>query len=96
MTDMIYGMVLGLSILLGLSGFVMGLSAIINVKALQKSTHAVQYVPIGEQEENDESVENWQTTEESLAKQQKMFKDDLEEQMPEFALDDEDRKKFSF
>jgi len=68
------------------------------VQALEKSTHTFQYVPIDEEvaKANDKTVEKWATSSESIAQQEKLFKDDLEELMPEFASDDESKKPYTF
>ena len=38
----------------------------------------------------------WATDSESLSKQNELFKEDVEDMMPEFGLEDEDRKVHSF
>ena len=78
-----------IALFFGILGFVLGLSALIKVNALKESTHTVQWMPLKEDE-------TWATSDESLDTQNKLFKKELEEKMPEFALDDEDKKIFSF
>ena len=90
--EIVYG-IAAFSLIFGLSGFLMGLIAIIEVKAMQKSTHSVQYMPLNMEDVRDE---NWGTSEESLEKQRNLFKEDLEDNMPEFALDEDDRQRYSF
>lgn len=68
------------------------------VQALEKSTHTFQYVPIDEEvaKANDKTVEQWATSPESIAQQEKLFKEDRDELMPEFAPDEEDKKLYTF
>jgi len=84
--------------LLGIGGFIMGLTALIQVKALQASTHSVQYMPIDPQidKENEELMAGWGTSDEAISEQDKLFKEALEEEMPEFVPNEEDKKKYSF
>lgn len=92
-------------IILAICGFVFGiiglcvaLIAVVKVIAMEKSTHSIQYMPVDPQidKENQAFIDQWATSDESLEKQNKLFRKDLEEEMPEFALDEEDRKRFSF
>ena len=55
---------------------------------MEKSTHQVTYMPIDEQidKENQDFMKQWATDDDSLQTQQKVFKEDLEDLMPEFAL----------
>jgi hypothetical protein len=89
--------ILGLTF--GLIGTIFACVAFINVKALEKSTHQVTYMPIDEaiDKENQKYMEEtWATQEESIAKQKKLYKEDLQDVMPEFLTDDEDIKIHSF
>ena len=74
----------------GILGFILGLVAVIRVEALKASTHTVQWMPLKEE------GGDWASDPESLEKQNALFRKDLEEKMPEFALDEEDKKVFSF
>ena len=67
-------------------------------QALEKSTHTFQYVPIDEEvaKANDKNVEQWATSPESIAQQEKLFTEDREDLMPEFAPSDEDKKIYTF
>jgi len=82
----------------GILSVVLSALAWTKVQALEKSTHTFQYVPIDEEvaKANDKTVEKWATSSESIAQQEKLFKDDLEELMPEFASDDESKKPYTF
>jgi len=71
--------------------------AIIMIVAREKATHTVQMVPVDEEIEraNEEFLKQWATSDEAISKQNKMHREEVEEQMPEFALDDEDKEIFS-
>ena len=77
------------------------ITALIEVKAMQKSTHAVEYVPIDPEidKENDAYLSQdknaWASSDKAIKKQNEMFKDDLEEKLPEFVLSDEDKEIYS-
>lgn len=71
-----------------------GIRAYIEVSALKQSTHTITYAPVDK--EIDEANKLWATQQEQLKTQMKVYQEDIEEEMPEFALDDEDRKVFSF
>lgn len=64
------------------------------VLAMEKSTHTVQYMPIDPQ--IDKENQEWATKQENLDKDRKMFRDEIKNEMPEFAADDEDSKIYSF
>jgi hypothetical protein len=88
-----------LSGIFGFLGFFLGLKALIDVKALQKSTHSVQYMPIDPKidEENQSYLEeNWATSDDALNEQHKMYQEDIEENMPSFLPEDKDKKRYSF
>jgi biopolymer transport protein ExbB/TolQ len=70
------------------------IEAKIETEAMRKSTHTVQYAPIDP--EIDKANQQWATREEVLQKQNKMFQEDLEEEMPELAPDEDDKEIFSF
>ena len=64
-------------------------------ESLRLSTHTVQYEPVDK--EIDQANQNWSTKQENnLASEQKAFSEDIENEMPEFASDDEDKEVFSF
>jgi antitoxin component of RelBE/YafQ-DinJ toxin-antitoxin module len=82
----------------GFIGFGLGLSALIQVKALKESTHSVQYMPIDPSidDENQKTLNSWATSDGAINEQHQMFKEDLEDDLPEFAPKDEDKKKHSY
>ena len=95
-----------LSLTFSLIGIILATYAAINVIALSKATHTVQYVPIDNEidKENElflqsQKVEDaplWATTEESIKAQERMYNEELEEEMPDLARSDDDKKVFSF
>jgi hypothetical protein len=87
-----------ISLIFGLFGTIIGLIAMIKVMAIEKSTHTVTYQPIDEEIEkaNADYLNNWATQESVIAKDREEFQEELEEQMPDFFPDDEDRKIRSF
>lgn len=92
-----------LSLTMSVIAITVGLKALISVKALQLSTHNVQYVPIDPETDREnkkfikeQQSEEWATTDEAISKQNKLHKEDMEDYMPEFATDEDDRKIHSF
>jgi len=87
-----------LGLLFGVIGTIIGVSAMIRTIAAEKSTHNVTYMPIDEEidKSNKEFVDNWATDQTTLVKQQELFKEDLEEEMPDFFPTEEDNKVTSF
>ena len=87
-----------LGLLFGVIGTIIGSSALIRTIAAEKSTHNVTYMPIDEEidKANNEFVNKWATDQTTLVKQQELFKEDLEEQMPDFFPDEEESKITSF
>jgi len=87
-----------LSIILSVICLITSVFALIKVTAMEKSTHQVTYMPIDEQidKENQDFMKQWATDDDSLQTQQKVFKEDLEDLMPEFAPEDDDKKIHSF
>ena len=102
---LIFGILALTSLVIAVLGTVIALYSLIEIKSLQRSTHSIQYMPVDKaiDEENQEFLnslqtkkEKWATSEEILKKQHKMFEEDLENVMPEFATTDEDREILSF
>ena len=85
------------ALIFGVLGFLFSSIALIKIIAMEKSTHTVQMVPIDEEVDkaNQEFMKQWATSEEAIAKQNKLYKEDVEEAMPEFALEDKDKEIFS-
>ena len=74
-------------------GFILATICLIKVIAMEKATHSVQYVPLDD--EFEEANKKWASSDEAIRKQNKMYAEEVEEKMPEFALDDEDKEIFS-
>jgi len=67
-------------------------TALIMIIARDKATHTVQMVPVDEEIEraNEEFLKQWSTSSEAINKQNKLNREETEDLMPEFALDDDD------
>jgi hypothetical protein len=88
-----------LGLIFGLLGTILGLLALVKSIAAEKSTHSVQYMPIDEEidkENNDYLNQSWATKESAIAKDQDEFRQNLEDDMPDFYPDDDDRKVHSY
>jgi hypothetical protein len=83
-----------LSLIMSIFGLLLGGYALIKTIAVEKSTHSVHFQPIDETLK--EQMKDWGTSEESLNKQAKLYKEEVEEQLPEFADTEEDIKIHSF
>jgi len=73
------------------------------VIGMEKSTHSVQYMPIDPMtdRENDEFIKKqqgkeWATSEDSVNKINKQHKEDVDDYMSEFSVEEEDMKVHSF
>ena len=82
---------------LSLVGLLVAIYALVLAISQSKATHSVHMVPVDEEIEraNEEFVKQWSTSEDAITKQNKLYKEDIEENMPEFALDDEDKEVYS-
>jgi len=88
-----------ISLFFGVLGTIMGLVALIKTIAAEKSTHSVSYMPIDEEidKANDDYLNQpWATKESAIAKDQEEFRQSLEDDMPDFYPDDDDRKVHSY
>lgn len=87
-----------IGLIFGIIGFILGLYAVITVKALERSTHTITYKPIDEEidKHNQELTSSWATSEEALNKDTKLYREDVEKEMPEFAHTEEEDKIYSF
>jgi hypothetical protein len=91
-----------MGLIFGLLGTIIGLVALVKVIAAEKSTHSVQYMPMDDEidKANNEYMKkndgSWSTKESAIAKDQEEFRENLEDDMPEFYPDDDDRKVHSF
>lgn len=83
----------GCCILTGFSLYY-SLKAYSTIMALEKSTHTITYAPVDK--EIEEANKEWVTKQESLDKQNTLFKEDIEDNMPEFASNEDDNKIYSF
>lgn len=96
-----------LSLIFSVLALIIGSYAAIVCVGSLKATHTVTYMPIDEEidkankafMENQDLTSNeelWATSDEELAKQDKLYREDLEDIMPEFVPSDKDKKKYSF
>lgn len=71
--------------------------AVIMLIAREKATHTVQMVPVDEEIDraNEEYLKKWSSSEEAINKYNKAHKEELEEEFPELAIDEEELEKFS-
>lgn len=81
----------------GLLGTIIGLVALVKVLAAEKSTHTITYQPIDDEIEraNEEVLKNWATKESAIAKDQELFREDLEIEMPDFFPDEDEKEIIS-
>jgi hypothetical protein len=107
LADGMITLILVLSILgaiLGLLAFLMGIFALVELRSFNKSTHQIQYVPIDNEidKANEEFLQKmgkdpfedeWATSDKSIAKQNKLYKEELEDKMPEM-VDEPDYYSF--
>ena len=82
---------------------ILGSIAYCKVMAMSLSTHSVQYMPMDPtvDSDNEEFIEKqrgtgWATGTESMDEQNKMFKEDVEDLMPEFGVEEDEKKIYSF
>ena len=78
-------------------GTILGLVALIKVIGAEKSTHTMTYMPVDEEIEraNEEVLKNWATKESAIAKDQELFREDLENEMPDFFPDEDEKEIIS-
>jgi F0F1-type ATP synthase membrane subunit b/b' len=81
----------------GLLGTIIGLIACVKVLAMEKSTHTITYQPIDDEIEkaNEEVMKKWATKESAIAKDQELFREDLETEMPDFFPDEDEKEIIS-
>jgi len=98
LTNPLFYAILASSLLsiINIFGLFLSIYSIIEVKALKRSTHSVQYVPIDTEidKANEDFIEKWATSEEVIEDQEKRYKEELEEEMP--TLYSKDNKRYSF
>jgi hypothetical protein len=85
------------SLIIGTLALLLSLVSVIMIIAKEKSTHTVQMVPVDEEIDraNQEFLNKWASSEEAIKKEQKLYNEELEAEMPEFALTDDDKEVFS-
>ena len=64
--------------------------ALFKILAFEKNTHTIQYTTPDQLNASSESDNSWATSDEVINKQQKLYREDLEEQMPDFVVDKEE------
>jgi len=71
--------------------------SLVMIIAREKATHTVQMVPVDEEIEraNEEYMKQWASSEKAINEQNKLYREDIENEMPEFSLTDEDLEKIS-
>jgi hypothetical protein len=84
-------------------GLVIGSIALLKCLSIERSTHTIQYMPVSDaiDKENEAYLQSlrendWATTPETLKKQNELFKEDLEREMPEFIPTEDDSEIISF
>ena len=90
-----------ISLTAALISFIFSLVTYCKMVGLQNSTHSVQYVPmdpVTDRENEDylkenQQEEDWATTEESYLAEDKKYRKDRNEIMPDFAVDEEEDLK---
>ena len=81
---------------------IVGGLALCKIIGLEKSTHQIQYVPVDEEIEraNAEYLssmnDDWATPSSVFEKDEKIYKKQMEELMPDFMPDEEEKKTRSF
>lgn len=94
----------GLALILGVIGLIFGIYSLVCVKAMEKATHTVTYMPVDNEIDkmNEEYLKNlkkeddWATPESEIEKQNKLFAKDLEKELPDFSPDDDSKKRYVF
>lgn len=90
--QLLAGVVVCFALTFSVFACILGGIALLKVMALEKSTHSIQYMPVDEALKGDQ----WATNDTVLADQNKLFKESLEEELPDFLSDDDDKKIKSF
>lgn len=93
----------GLALILGVLGLGLGIYSVVCVKAMEKATHTVTYMPVDPEIDkmNEEFLKStkedtWATQESEIEKQNKMWAEDLEKEFPEFSPTEDDKKRIVF
>jgi hypothetical protein len=90
-----------MGLIFGILGTIIGLAALVKTIAAEKSTHTMiqNMAPVSEEIEkanNDYLNQTWATKESAFAKEQENLQNTLEDDMPDFYPDDDDRKVHSY
>lgn len=93
-------MELGMSIaalIIGSLALLFSLITLVMIRARDLATHTVQMMPVDEEIDraNEEYLKKWATSDEAIKKQQKLYNEEIEDEMPEFSLSDDDKETFS-
>ena len=87
------------ALIIGALALLFSLTSLVMIMARDKATHTVQMMPMDEEIDraNEEYLtkQKWATSDEAIKKQQKMYNEEVEESMPEFSMDDDDKEVFS-
>lgn len=91
------GVLIGLSSVLSVVALIFSISSLIKSIGAEKSTHSVQYVPIDPETdaENEKFVEKWATSEKSIKKENSLYQEEIDDEMPFFTTTKDDKEVFS-
>lgn len=84
-----------LGLICSLFSGIIALFSLVKILAMERSTHRVQLMPVDSEVDaynqeilsrvNEPTIDDpWSTTDESIAEQEKMYKEELKDKMPEF------------
>jgi len=84
-------------VILSTISLILSIICVIMIIARDKSTHTVQMMPVDAEIEkaNEEYLSKWATSEKAIKKEQRLYQEEIETEMPEFSLTDEDKEIFS-
>lgn len=84
-------------VILATLSLILSIISVIMILAKEKSTHTVQMVPVDAEIEraNEEYLSKWASSEKAISKENKLYQEEIEAEMPEFSLTDEDKEVFS-
>ena len=89
------------ALIIGSLALLIGSIALIMIIARDRATHTVQMVPMDDEinRANEEYLKSqegsWATSEAAINKDQKLYNEEMEDEMPEFSLTDDDKEIFS-
>ncbi|MCK9370518.1 hypothetical protein M0R04_11460 [Candidatus Dojkabacteria bacterium] len=79
------------STLCSIGALILGSLSLIKCIATEKATHSVHFTPV-----DDAYKEAWGTSESTINKQAKLYKEEIDKDMPVFAESEDDIKPYSF